>query len=243
MKKILIGSAAIKHHYPEVNREPKDIDYAVDTKTNNSTKEIELLYNPILFKYCKGNVATPSELLSLKMSHLFWDINWDKHMWDVQVLLQKEVKPNIKVTKEQYKYWKTVNRKRHLNYNVDKTDFFNNQINYEIEHDALHHLLNPNPRYKQILEEGKEVKTDQTKLSNLSEEDLFLLVLEELQVMGYERFKHYSHQRAMFKMFRLYLINHAPFNIGIMMIKNYLKYIRHPFNFVEHLNKCLTTME
>ena len=57
--KILIGSQCIKHWYPDFNRVPKDIDYAVN-KEIKSEPNIEYLYNPVLFKYTpefKGDIT------------------------------------------------------------------------------------------------------------------------------------------------------------------------------------------
>jgi len=51
---IIIGSSAIKHHYPDFNREPKDID-VVKTSLNEELplfdKRVEILTNPVLVKY------------------------------------------------------------------------------------------------------------------------------------------------------------------------------------------------
>ena len=89
---LIIGSTAMRHHFPDFNRSPKDLDIAVeDSSSFTSTKGVEYLGNPILFKYVPEGqeYIDPNMLLSLKMSHLFFDINWAKHMWDVQFLLNK----------------------------------------------------------------------------------------------------------------------------------------------------------
>ena len=92
---LIIGSTAMKYHFPDFNREPKDIDIAVEQSDNlKSTREVEYLENPIIFKYIPEGqeYIDPDMLLTLKMSHLFFNINWDKHMWDVQFLLKKGCK-------------------------------------------------------------------------------------------------------------------------------------------------------
>lgn len=87
MKKILIGSTALQKYVPGI-REPKDLDYAVDTEGSSSIAGVEFLYNPVLFEFEKEDTISAENLLNLKISHLFFDINWDKHMFDVQQLLK-----------------------------------------------------------------------------------------------------------------------------------------------------------
>ena len=56
--------------------------------------KIETLSNPILLQFCKNNLfqispyLNPDILYTLKMSHMFWDINWEKHMFDIHFLDQ-----------------------------------------------------------------------------------------------------------------------------------------------------------
>jgi len=96
---LVIGSSAIKHWYPDFNREPKDVDVISDkrgssewitTKNNSdmtfSHKRIEFLDDPGITKYQSKGYLRPDLILTLKCSHIFWDINWDKHMFDIQFL-------------------------------------------------------------------------------------------------------------------------------------------------------------
>ena len=89
MKKVIIGSNAIKFHFPLFNRDPNDLDYAVDVENVKRDKNTEYLYNPIIFKYIENDqiYVTPSQILTLKMSHISWDVNFKKHMSDIQFLL------------------------------------------------------------------------------------------------------------------------------------------------------------
>ena len=106
MRKVIIGSTAIKHHFPHFPREPKDLDIAVGFPKEKSRKGIEYLENPLLFKWVSEGeeYLTPNMLLNLKMSHLFFDINWDKHMWDVQFLLKEGYKWDMVIVEELYNF-------------------------------------------------------------------------------------------------------------------------------------------
>lgn len=74
MRKTIIGSTAIKHWFYDFNRIPKDLDYAVDEEyKGEKIHGIEYLYNPHL--NFNEAYASPETLLSIKISHLFWDTN------------------------------------------------------------------------------------------------------------------------------------------------------------------------
>lgn len=229
----VIGSYAIKEHFPNF-REPKDLDIAVASKSFiSSTRDIEFLYNPIIAKV--GGVASPRVILALKVSHLFWDINWDKHMWDVQFLLDKGVTYDPALCRELYDFWQIVHRKRKISFKKTKKDFFSNMINYDKEeHDYLHTLINPKPLYLDILK--GEVQIDPNKFNNLSSETKFNLFKEEIYVMAYERYRHLSFKKAQHKMIKNYITSNVPFYGGMFIINNYRDYINLNFDFIKHIN-------
>src|SRR6478736_4695026 len=97
MNRIQIGSLAARQWFEDFPRIPKDSDYAVDSKEYKSSRQIEYLYNPILFqeKYAdlvfEGRLV-PDALYTLKMSHIFWNIQFSKHIFDIQWLKDKGCK-------------------------------------------------------------------------------------------------------------------------------------------------------
>jgi hypothetical protein len=230
----VIGSYAIKEHFPNF-REPKDLDIAVESKSFiSSARNIEFLYNPIIAKI-KDEIAPPEIILALKVSHLFWDINWDKHMWDVQFLLDKGITYDPKLCKKLYNFWQGMHRKRKIAFKKTKKDFFRNMINYDKEeHDYIHTLINPKPLYLDILK--GEVQIDPDKFNKLSYENKFDLFKEEIYVMAYERYRHLSFKKAQHRMVKHYITNNAPFNGGMFVINNYKNYIRLNFDFIKHIN-------
>lgn len=237
--KILIGSAAIKSYFKDFNRRSRDIDFAVSDKEKekDSTKEIEYLFNPVLCQYSKNSVATPTEILSLKVSHLFWNIDWDKHMWDVQFLLDKKVEWDLNLIKDLYSYWNQLYRKRSLNYSQTQEEFFSNQINYQLPHDELHHLLNSSPLYIKVLKHPYSVSVSKKKVEALSTKEQIQLITEELQVMAYERYSNLPFKQAINRMFKHYLIHHAPLYLGLIMIKHFKEIAFNDFNFIDYLNQ------
>lgn len=88
-KYLIYGSTAIKYFFPHYNREPHDLDIITETDNKfaieiQDFKRIEQYYLPefeYIFKNNKDNLyVDPDFLYTIKMSHLSWDINWDKHM-------------------------------------------------------------------------------------------------------------------------------------------------------------------
>lgn len=223
MKKVLIGSKAMQYWFKDFNRIPKDTDYAVSEEIKSATNEIELLYNPVLTK-TDVEVATPEMMLALKISHLFWEKDWRKHMWDVQFLLDKGVKFNYEIYKENREFFEEYLPKiRRSDLNQDKESFFDNAVNEDSnEHDIYHTLIAEIPAYTKILKEGCEVELDFDKFEKLSYQEKLDVAIEEAVVMAYER---YSGKIPWYKAFDIQLIQnimkHYPEPIALFSIFNY----------------------
>ena len=104
--KTLIGSQSIKYYFPSF-RKPKDWDYLTDGN-EVSTKDYEY-HNNISpgHKWIleQGPVASPEIMLTLKMSHAFWDTHWFKTMNDIRFLQERDVKHIEWLWNELYNYW------------------------------------------------------------------------------------------------------------------------------------------
>lgn len=238
-KELIIGSTAIKHHFPDFNRTPKDLDIAVsDVKGYVNKRGIEYLENPIIFKYSNDDEFISKDLLlSLKMSHLFFDINWNKHMYDVQFLLDKGCKYDEQAIFDLYDFWKQYHRSKRSDLNMTKEKFFTNKVNYdEHEHDDLHKIINSEPLYLSILKDGEEVLTCPDKFSQLSYEDKLELVREEVYVMAYERFRNDHFLIAHNRMLNKFIMQHVPLWMFTFTVENYKKLIRAKINFIELIN-------
>lgn len=256
MNKIIIGSSAIKYWFPNFKRLPKDLDYIVkDSKKYKNSKGIEYLSNPIFFKkenskFIKNGYITPDAIYVLKISHCFWDLengSWSKHMWDVQWLKEKDCKFIPELFYELFNYWEELHGKRKTsNLNMSAEQFFDNVVNYPIEHDHLHLLLIQHPHFKgqniptyvKILKEGAEVDVSEEKFNNLTEEEKFNLVIEEVMVMALERYGEMYYKKAFNKMLKKFILSHAPIWETIWIIQNHKNLLQNiSFNFIEYLNK------
>lgn len=241
-KKILIGSRAIKHFFSDFPREPKDYDYIVKSKPKfePSEERIEYHLNPVFNEY-NYNIMLPNDLYTLKMSHLFWDIKWDKHIYDVVFLKSKGCALNKELFFNLYYYWSGlhgVNNRSDLEMSAE--DFFDNALPKEFNHDYLHAILNPVPVYTKILKDGADVYVDENKFNLLSYEEKLELVREEVMVMAYERYRKFDYRIAFSKMLKKFIINHAPMWEAIFIIENYKELHKPKYNFIEKLNHSLT---
>lgn len=231
---VIIGSTAIKHHFSDFNRAPKDLDYAVSSpiKKENGT---EFLINPILCEVQNEGYLIPDLLYTLKISHLFWDINWSKHMYDVQFLKSKGCKLNKDLFYKLYDYWGVLHGKnKRSDLKMSSEDFFDNAIKSKYEHDYLHTLIKNPPTFKKIL--IGEVEVSEEKFNNLSFEEKKELVVEEVMIMAYERYYNLDYRSAYSKMLKKFIISHAPMWEALFIIENYIELHKPNFNYINKIN-------
>lgn len=245
---ILIGSKAIKHWFPDFPREPKDEDWATYNSHYADTIgciKHEYLPNPVLIDYhgktgIYKSIATPNELLTLKMSHLFWDINWEKHMWDVQFLLKKGAKVIKPLFYDLYKQWNEVHSKnKRSDLKMTALDFFDNALKCEYPHDNLHTLLKEVPTYNLVLCDNQEVEVCEDKFNELSFEDKCSLVEEEVMVMAWERWPTLRYKQSYYRMLKKFIISHAPLWEALFIIENYIVLSTPSYNFKQKIEESL----
>lgn len=263
---MIIGSNAIRYWFPEFPRDPKDVDIVED---NNSSlnkefiikrfpnKKVEFLLNPILFQYRRShnlvcNVYTylePNEIYTLKMSHIFWDLenkSWSKHMWDIQWLKDKGCKLIPELFKQLYEYWNTIHGvNKRSNLEMSGEDFFNNAVRFPVEHDHLHELLIKHeyfegqelPTYNMVLKDGADVDVSEEKWLSLNHKQKYNLVFEEICCMSLERNFHKDWRISYHRMLDKFIRNHAPLWEATWIVENYKECLKPAFNYKEFLNK------
>lgn len=232
-KNILIGSAAIKYHFPDFSRIPKDEDYIGNGK--NIPGKIEFHENPIFDNY-QHEIMLPNDLYTLKMSHLFWDIKWEKHIYDVQFLKSKGCVLNLELFNQLYEYWNKLHGKnKRSDLTMSSDDFFNNALK-TYNHDELHLLINPVPMFTKVLKDGAEVDVCEKKFEKLTYEEKLELVREEVYVMAYERLNDRDYRTAYVWMLKKFIIAHAPIWEAIFIIENYKTLHKPAINYKEKLD-------
>lgn len=245
---IIIGSSAIRYWYQSFPRNPKDLDVILEEgeecRLDGTYPRVEVLRNPVLLKYhmSRNKYAYPDELYTLKMSHLFWDINWDKHMWDLHFLKSKECSLKMDMFLELYEYWNKVHgANKRSDLKMPAEDFFNNALKCEHDHDWLHTLITPTtPMFNKVLKDNEEVEVDEEKFKKLTNVEKDLLVREEVMVMAYERYPNMLYKNAYGRMLKKFIISHAPMWEAIYIIENYVRLVKIDFNFIKHLNEQIS---
>jgi len=245
---ILIGSTAIKHWFPDFPRVPKDTDYACIDGPNwlfreEKPKNTEYLINPVLWEYYdrpwgKDIICDPDILYTIKMSHLFWDINWEKHEWDATWLREKGCVLNYPL------FWKLYEFHNELHGNNKRSDlkmsaskFFDNAVECEYDHDWLHTLLKSVPTFNKVLKDGAEVEVDENKFQALPELEKEALVREEVYIMAFERWPNIHFRHAYGRMLKKFILSHAPIWEAIWILENYKRLCKAEYNFIEYLNE------
>jgi hypothetical protein len=234
--KYLIGSRAIKALFPDFPREPKDYDFLVQTK-QPTKREVDLVeeyhINPVLFEYVEKHGINADVLLTLKTSHIFWDIFWSKHMFDIVFLKEHGAKLIQPLFDDLYEYWNNFHGKnQRSDLSMSSESFFDNALT-KYDHDVLHTYINPNPVYFKVLKDGADVDVSEEKFNALSFEDKLELVREEVYVMAYERLFNRDYRVAFNWMLKKFIMNHAPMWEALFIVNNYRILQKCPINYVD----------
>lgn len=258
---MVIGSVAMRYHFSDFSREPKDLDIVKGLPlrvAQTGDLRFEYLDNPVLVKYysslCSSDIPTfigKDELYTLKVSHSLWNLDngsWERHLWDIQFMKTKGCKIIPKLFYDLYAYWETIHGKRKTsNLKMSAEDFFDNAIKYDIPHDDIHELLikhpyfegQSEPTYKKILKDGAEVDVSEEKFNLLIYKEKFNLVFEEVGTMMLEnRYpKDMYWKRKYSRMLKKFILYHAPIWEAIWIIQNHKELLTNiPFNTEEFID-------
>lgn len=189
----LIGSRAMKMHFPDA-REPKgDWDYHSDqpTRLKHETERWDVFVDSRLSGWNWGAIATPDELYTMKISHGYWDINgsWDKHASDIVFLQRKGAQFLPELHDMLLPIWKERYPKHEISLDKTADEFFTDHVPYIYVHDTVHESVayHDRPWFESILKDGSEVLVDNSKFWALPLESKLELVREELYVIALER--------------------------------------------------------
>ena len=189
--KILVGSCAT-HFWIDSFRMGKDIDWWSLEQVEDSDcsiMPIEIL-EAMEDGSKMGGVATLNDLLTIKLSHMPYDIFWRKHVNDYLVIKQGGATINQELYVKLQEYWKEKhNNKPHLNLYRTKDAFFDDFVEKQHDHDRLHELVAfPNkPMYTTCLRDGQEVMIDRNKFLSLPFVSQVKMFREEVNVIAFER--------------------------------------------------------
>ena len=197
MKYLIYGSEAIKHFFSEYSNEPKDLDIIVseDLKIDIKTDKILEQYYLPEFQYIFDNnkdekYVDPDFLYTIKMSHLSWNIKWDKHMKDAIFLKEKGAKLNEFLYKELMNAWSRIHGTKKVKMNVKNEDFFKENIPRKYNHEFLHEqfAFYDRPLNERIRKDLDSPFCSEDLWNLLSDDVKFKCAFEEIMVLTAERF-------------------------------------------------------
>lgn len=194
-RELIIGSTALNYFYPEC-RKPHDLDLM--SYTSRMERGFENYWfdesSELILELNKDDkYIDPNLLLTLKLSHLAYDINFSKHINDTLFLKDKEHKVNKDLYDKLVKFW--IKSPSHgakwakLDGATSKS-FFEDKVTRKFNHDSLHETVShyERPLYERILKEPGKVACSEIKFNQLDYEDKIKLVKEEIYVTALERF-------------------------------------------------------
>ena len=191
--KVLVGSNAARLWIPEF-RIGKDIDWwsteVVDGENFDTCVIPQNILKLVEEGSLIGGVATLNDLLTIKLSHLSYDILWKKHLNDYLVFKKHGAQINQELYIALQEYWKEVHgNKNFLSLYKTKDKFFDDYVVKEQEHDHLHELVSypNNPIYTLCLKDGEDVAIDYKKFLSLTFEQRVRMFREEVNVIATER--------------------------------------------------------
>lgn len=214
---IIVGSSALRFAGLEVSssdildldfwvtesEDIKDVEYVL----TESIKESRGIFDSVLdgtvipdsimdkveYSICQETLlkyATPASILTIKMSHLGYDIKFQKTKRHILLLTGYGIQFIPELLEDLREHWKSVHgNKEFLNMNKGKDEFFTDFVDYKYDHDYLHELVAfPNvPVYSKCLKQDHEVLIDKDKFFNLSKDEQIKMFAEEISVIALER--------------------------------------------------------
>lgn len=196
----LIGSTAAKVWFPDF-REPRDTDFHAPVwhrMEGGTSENLDVFVDARLGQWAWGNIASPAELYTMKVSHSYWEIgegperdrNWKKHMSDIVFFQRKGVEFVPELHDILVPIWKDIHKKNPTNLKQSAGMFFNDAVNRKYDHDSIHDSVayGDRPLYESILADGEEVMVDSSKFFDGMDYDTQLkLVREEVYATALER--------------------------------------------------------
>lgn len=184
--RVLVGSQAARQHFPDFRR-PNDTDYFSDEKIEGA----EVFYDPRLELWEWGDVATPDELYTIKVSHAFWANRWPKHIQDIAWMQERGCKRIPELHVLLYGIWTDHygKKKARLPKGATADTFFTSTVQRKYDHDSVHASIAyyDRPLFNEILVDGEQVAVSRAKFEQLDYIDKLRLAREEVYATALER--------------------------------------------------------
>ena len=236
MDTLIFGSIALKHWYPDLKREPKDLDIISKEKIEfqKASKRIETHWVPS-FQYILDNnkdqvFVDPDFLYTIKISHALYDIWWDKTMFDIRFMQQKKCvlkKQLYRLLQIDWDY----KHGRNKNFKVKgpPIEFFTSLISRQFPHDLLHYKIKffDVPMHCKIRPKANDVLVSKSLWDALSYEEKLICAIEEASVFALERYWNIASPKFAFsKGLKQLIISSTRGFFNLFLIENFFEILK-----------------
>lgn len=186
---LIFGSTAQKFWFPD-SRSPKDLDLLQTGARNQDEKYWVPSFNYILENNKNKEYVDPDFLLTIKLSHSFWNIHWEKTIFDINFLKEHGCKIDEGLFKLLIKDWAEIHGKKRGTLNKTNEEFFQDAVKRKYDHDFLHQRVAyyERPLFEKIKPDLAKALCNQKMFNELSHLDQIRLCKEEIFVVALERF-------------------------------------------------------
>lgn len=192
---LIIGSAATYHWFPTA-RKPADIDILTPAKITGSHSKhciVDAQWHDaaeaIIASSTDPVFADPNVLLTLKVSHAYWDIHWDKTIFDVWFLQQRDAQILNGLHDILVPVWTKIHGEKKVNMAKTMDQFFNDGVQRVHDHEKLHELvaLHGRPLHERIRPNPTTAWVSRELFFDLPMELRLHAALEEIMATAIER--------------------------------------------------------
>jgi hypothetical protein len=198
---VIIGSTAARYWFPDFPREPKDFD----TFSATPVEGAENFWHPKLekwfhdfsnnYRHAAGYskwYASPNELYTIKISHLYWDLKnntWDKHAGDVVWLKNHGARLYEELHNLLREIWTEVHGSKKVSLKMSAGQFFDDAVQRVYDHDSIHESVayGDHALYIDFLKPGEEIAIDMAAVKSAPFDTQVLLYREEIAATALER--------------------------------------------------------
>lgn len=249
MPRVIFGSTAIKHWFPTF-REPKDLD-VIDTDLDyykypkghlevfNSTT-LKMWFDDYPTQYC-----SPNEIYTIKLSHLAWDINWDKHMHDLMFLKSMGCCVIPELLKGLIEDFSAIHGRKKVRMDVPEEQFFTSRISRRLPHDELHELMafNDYPMHFRIREDLSKPLCSENLWLRLTDTERLQCAVEEVFVIALERYIWYPIKIARYKALKQLITSMTTGWFNVYLIEHFSEIMVYPLDKLEVVRSKLEEVQ
>ncbi len=227
--KILVGSSAAKIHFSDFPRIPNDVDYVSKTKIDNADCHYCEAFDYLFDK--NAEIASPDQLYTIKVAHSFWDIHWEKTMFDIIFFQSKGCKLDYEFYNLLYKDFEKIHGVKKVDLNKSNEEFFKDYVGRKYPHDQIHYALShPDiPMYEKLKFDKSKAWIDRVLFEDLSFENKMITCYEEIFALVIERFLvpnnfKYSYSRAYLETIKLIITQLTKGWFPLFIVDNFEKF-------------------